>query len=140
MIPLVGQKGPDVGHVGVQLDARDFGDPADERRRGPPTDQAQAGRGLRGPHGREDPVQQQSDGIEIRPPVEAAQEEDRPGVGVRLHHLEVSTVDAVIHHIHVPAAELISNQRGVLLAHGHHPGRRGETRGVRTARISAIAA
>ena len=118
------QEWSDIGDVGVQFDARDFPDLLDECLRRLAADQAQSGRGLRGPHGREDPVQQQSDRVEIRPPIEAAQEEDRPGLRVRLHRLEVSPVDAVVHHVHVPAAELIPDQARVVLAHGHHPGRR----------------
>ncbi len=116
-----GQVGADIRDVGMQLRAgrRAHASPQGSGRI--PTHQAEARVGRLGPDRREDPAQELIDGVQVRPPVEAAHEQDPAGFSSRGIGLEVSGVDAILDEVDTPRAELIADRRSILPADRDDP-------------------
>ncbi len=68
---------------------------------------------------REDACKQPIDGVEVWPPIERAEEEDRARIAAGGRRLvEEIAVDAVVDNIDVGLAELVANETGVVVADG----------------------
>ena len=63
-------------------------------------------------------VEQQSDRVEVRPPIESAEKQDPGRIAHALHRFKETAVDAVIDDIDVGLPELFTDEPGVLLADG----------------------
>ena len=67
----------------------------------------------------EDLVQQDANGIQIRPPIETAQEQYLTRHSFRAGRLKIGRIHTVFHNSHLLDAELFAHASGVLAAHCH---------------------